>query len=436
MKTRLLAAVIAAVLTVGAAQANEPEKAPVAQQQATQQEIDRLVERIQVLSKQLGENVRVIVRRADRLAPHAMDETMPGDWGGFRSGPGLGIVMTANPAAAGVRIAAITPDSPAMKAGLRSGDVLLSVDGRTITGSGTQAVDSTRHLLGDLKQGQVVRLRCARQGKTYDANVKADTIRRMMVLNRDEDHPMAPPPGMRDDEHHRRMMMLPPNVQRDIERMGPMAACPPGDDDCGMPALYQAFRWQDLNLASMDASLGRYFGTDTGVLVLGSGPEMKSLQSGDVIKRVAGNPVESPRDVMRVLREKNSGSQLQFEVWREHKPATVTVTVPKSRPLPFMAPPPPPAPPAPPAPFAAPAPPAPPLPPGSPHGPHAAPPAPPAPPAAPGMPRPPRGAPPPPPPPPPSARMALPAPPAAPLPPAPPPPPPNGDEVEDGATTL
>jgi hypothetical protein len=377
MNNKMLSLVIAAALSLGVARAAEPGPAASAQQQAAQAEIDRLVERIQVLSRQLGPDadVRVIVRRGAHRAPEAMGEHgmpwpgaegdgvhkririervgpgagdhggprlegLPGSRDGFRPGPGLGIVMAPNPAAAGVRIAAITPDSPAMKAGLRSGDVLLSVDGKTIAGNGAQAVENARALLGDLKLGQTVKLRYARQGKTYDASVKAGAIRRVMVFNRDQDGAMGRMPGRGHP------MMLPPDVELDIERMGPMADCAAGDD-CGLPALFQAFRWQGLNLASLDASLGRYFGTDQGVLVLSTGPELKGLQSGDVIQRVGGKPVQSPREVMRALREKDSGSQLRIDVLRERKPVSATVTVPKSRPLPFMAPPPAPAPPAP-----------------------------------------------------------------------------------------
>jgi len=400
MNIRFLPVAIAAALTFGAAQAREPAKAPVAttQERATQAEIDRLVERIEVLSRQLGEeaDVRVIVRRGGHgTGPEAersmQFDRLPGGRHEFRSGPGLGIVMAPNPAASGVRIAAVTPDSPAMKAGLRSGDVLLVVDGKAIGGNGAKALENARVLLGDLKQDQVVKLRFARQGKTHDARVKADAIRRVMAFNRDTTASMAPR-ALRhsgDVEHHRQLIMLPPDVELDIERMGPMHDCPPGKADCGLPALYQAFRWQGLNLASLDSSLGRYFGTDEGVLVLGSGPELKGLQSGDVIRRVAGKDVDSPRDVMRVLREKSSGSQVQFDVLRDRKSAAVTVTVPKSRPLPFMVPPAPPAPPVPPTPHAAMPPPAP-APaalPAIPRTPRAAPP---PPPAAPAPPEPPR----------------------------------------------
>jgi hypothetical protein len=388
LKTRLLPLLIAAALVAGTAQADDrpaadgKSAATAAQQQAAREEIDRLTQRIEELSHQLGDDgdVRVIIRRD----MHGMPDMpgMPGIHGRMMHGdgamigrPGLGVVLAANTAAKGVRVAAVTPDSPAMKAGLHSGDVLLSVDGKAIAGSGVEAVQSARAMLADLKLGQVVKLGYARAGKTGAASVKAETIAPMMAFNREGFGPMPGMPGPGDMHEHMAegmhdRMMLPPNIEMEIERAGPMQHCPPGKDDCQLPALYEAFRWQGLNLASVDASLGRYFGASKGVLVLSNGPELQGLQSGDVIQRVAGNEVGSPREVMRALRDKDVGSQLKLDVLRDRKPVSVSITVPEAKPLPFMAPPPPPppppVPPAPPSPRAPSAPPAPPAPPSPP----------------------------------------------------------------------
>src|SRR5207342_1822774 len=191
-------------------------------------------------------------------------------------------------------------------------------------------------------------------------------IHRVMAFRRDDRMPRHGGPDWHGEEEFERV--LPPGVEMDIQRIGPRGDCggkAKGKADCGMPVIYEAFRWQGLNLASLDAGLGRYFGAQKGVLVLSSGEDIKGLQSGDVIQRVGGVAVESPRDVMRALRDKDAGSQLKFDLMRDKRTQAVSVTVPKSRPLPFMTPPPPPAPPAPPPPAAprAPAPPPPPPPP-------------------------------------------------------------------------
>lgn len=363
----LLPLLIAASLAAGSACASAPDKAPSAQQQAAREEIERLTQRIEELSRQLGDDgqVKVIVRRIGPGEGPADEDVVirrvgPGDaamprpefrWQGREGGrfgtrPGIGIVLAPNPAANGVKIAAVTPDSPASKAGLRSGDILLSVDGKHIAGSGESAVDDARRRLSDLKQDQLVKLGYARAGKTAVASVKADQIRRAIMIERSG----SPMQWHADGDN---VLVLPQRVQMDIERIGPMGDCGKGKDDCHFPALIEAFRWQGLNLASLDAGLGRYFGSSEGVLVLSSSEELKGLQSGDVIQRIGGNAVKSPRDVMRALRDKDEGTQLQLDVLRDRKTVAVSVTVPKSRPLPFMTPPP--APPVPPAPPDAPA---------------------------------------------------------------------------------
>lgn len=411
MKLRILPALIAALLLTASAQAATPAPpapaaraatpASSAQPEATQAEIDRLVERIRELARQLGKDARVqieIGRHGDMMSgPHgdrevriqryrddAMAATMP-------ARVGIGIVMAPSAAASGVRIAAVTPDGPAAKGGLRSGDVLVSVDGKPIAASGSEAIAKTRDLLGDLKPGQAIKLGYAREGKTGVVTVKADNIRQVMAFSGDglaPMMPMTPMPGVppmppappmppmspHDMQELHALRIAAPGIDSEIERMGPMLACAPGKDDCDLPVLFEAFRWQGLNLASIDAQLGRYFGTDHGALVLSPGPDLKTLQAGDVIQRVAGGEVKTPRDVMRALRDKDTGSTLKLDVLRDRKPLALEVTVPQAQPLPFL--PPPPAPPAPPAP---------PRPPNAPRTPEAAPSAPPAPPRPPAV---------------------------------------------------
>src|SRR3546814_949207 len=70
---------------------------------------------------------------------------------------------------------------------------------------------------------------------------------------------------------------VPPKVHHEVIRIGPGVACK--GKDCDMPTLMSAFRWNGLNLATVDKQLGRYFGTDHGVLVLSNG-HRAGLQAG------------------------------------------------------------------------------------------------------------------------------------------------------------
>jgi membrane-associated protease RseP (regulator of RpoE activity) len=122
--------------------------------------------------------------------------------------------------------------------------------------------------------------------------------------------------------------------------------CKPGESCAGQQRLAEAFRWNGLNLASVDAQLGRYFGTDKGVLVLSAGPSLDPLQTGDVIQRVDGQAVDTPRAVMDALRDRPAESMVTVAYLRDRKPGTARVKVPKVMAFPAI----PPAPPAPPLP--------------------------------------------------------------------------------------
>ena len=131
-------------------------------------------------------------------------------------------------------------------------------------------------------------------------------------------------------------------IRREVVRIG--ADC--DGKDCKAPRLLSAFRWNGLNLAAVDPQLGRYFGTDRGVLVLSTG-EIDGLQAGDVIQRVDGKPVGTPREVMDALREKPDDAKVAVAYLRDRKTGSTQVTVPKL--MPSLLPPVPPVPPAPPA---------------------------------------------------------------------------------------
>ncbi len=310
----------------------------------------------------------------------------------------VGIVMV--PDAKGVRIGAVTPGGPAAKAGVRAGDVLTTVNGKAVAprdkANDDGAVDSARELLGELEAGQSVKLSVLRDGKSLNFDIKAERRESwdwagMLGSMPDIGAALAPLAKLHEGGDHKEIEIIINGERRELPPMhGGHARVFEFESDGAhgkqVQRIVREFRrgapWASLNLSTLNPELGRYFGTDRGVLVLDSSENsLKELKPGDVIQVIDGQPADSVSGVMRALASKESGQTLNVEVWRDRKRQVLTVTAPERDEFMFSMPVAPPAPPAPPSPSSTPKAPAPPAPPTAPG--LTAPPAPPAPPTPP-----------------------------------------------------
>ena len=363
------------------------------------EQMRELSRKMAALSRQIGEDGR----QSSRLVTFIGDEDTAM----------VGIVTRSDPK--GVRIAGLTPGGPAEKAGLRNGDVVITVDAHAL-----DSKDAKADAFDDLKIGQNLKLGVLRDGKPLQFTVKAERREpwnwpRTMRIAIDDEH------GTREveidqeriAEQTRRAMELSQrtveraqreaeratqnaqrdaereteNAQRDAERATSQAqreavratvraqreAMRAAARSTGSVNFNFRMPWWGLNLVALNDDLAGYFGTKEGVLVLSADADDVKLKSGDVLQAIGGEKVGSPEDAMRLLRDARVGSELKLSVRRHGKTVDVAMKAPDHKSL-FALPPEPPEPPAPPAP-PAPAPPAPPTPP-------AAAPAPPAPPIA------------------------------------------------------
>lgn len=377
-----IAAAIALALTLGCGVYAQTKGADEQALSIARADLEHAAQRVAELSRRLGRPAEGPV-----IVQHRVVRT-----------PVLGVVLTPD-AQSGVHIAGVTPNSGAAKAGLRSGDRIVSIDGKAVTGiDGAARADRARALLGDLQATRPVTLSYERDGQPASIKVVPQLGERVVVV-RDapdgvvfggdigvEEHedrritidadtvdvraaPGAAKIQRKIISHDRRnesgvdvdefvfgpVPGVAPEVHREVIRLGAGGLCK--GDGCRLPLLVEAFRWNGLNLASVDAQLGRYFGADRGVLVLSTGSELHGLQPGDVIRTIDAKPVATPREAMDALRAKPAGSSVDVGYLRDRKPATAQVTVPKAMPLPVLPPPAPPSPPSPPEPPAMPAPP-------------------------------------------------------------------------------
>lgn len=268
--------------------------------------------------------------------------------------PVLGVVLASDDDA-GVRVSAVTPGGAADEAGLRAGDRLVSIGGTPILGSSAQLrLENARKLARALEADTPAAIGYERDGRRASVQATPKSGSGLMVFSGGTLAELRGGVGAEslDDGSFRLSAdsirintgAIADEVSRALAASGLSTDC--DSDDCGMPMLLSAFRWSGLNLASVDARLGRYFGTDSGVLVLTSGT-LEGLEPGDVIRQVDGKTVTSPREVMNALRDRPTDSAVSIAYMRDREQATADIAVPRLRSLRIPAPPEPPRPPQP-----------------------------------------------------------------------------------------
>ncbi|HET9818678.1 MAG TPA: PDZ domain-containing protein [Rhodanobacteraceae bacterium] len=276
---------------------------------------------------------------------------------------------------AGTKVVAVSPGSPAERAGVEVGDVITAISARSMTFHGTTPTDDLAHL----RVGEPVELTVQRGGKTLHLKATPErfssddwraTVRAAERAARDATASVRSPEFQKQIQQSIDDAMKNATLAMNNASAAREAAIEAREHDHGWTFFMSP--WWGLNLAPLNPDLGRYFGADKGALVLSrDAKRYPGIQPGDVITAVDGKTIARPADVFRAARGTPSGNTVQLTVRRHDKPVELAIKAPSS----WFVPPPPP-PPAPPSPPALPAPSAPtaPVPPPSPAAPPAPPP--------------------------------------------------------------
>lgn len=256
--------------------------------------LDKAAQEVAELSMQLGrgamggdERIRTIRIDGDRRAV-------------------LGVQIDNASDKAGARVLRVSPGGPAEEAGLRGGDVIVSLDGKSVAGGDNAGRAVVEHMRG-VKPDQKLKVRVLRDGKNKDFVVVA--------------RPMM---------HENRIFEMRGPEMGATGHMGPMGAM-------GAMPMVQHLRgffhgeFGGMELAKLTPKLGAYFGTNEGVLVV-QAPEKSDvfkLEDGDVIQSIDGRKPDDGTHAMRILRSYRSGEKVTLNVLRQRKPVSLAITMPE-----------------------------------------------------------------------------------------------------------
>jgi serine protease Do len=194
----------------------------------------------------------------------------------------------------GVEVKSVEKDSPAAKAGVKVGDVVLEYNGQRVEG-GEQFV----RLVRETPIGRPVKLLISRNGANQTLTPAIGSRTTGQVLSKDFDEAFAKLRGMQ---------------MPDIPR----------------PMMSMHSRALGVESESLSSQLAEYFGVKEGVLVRsvvrGSPAEKAGLKAGDVITKIGDRRVSAPGEIASALRSSSSAT-IPVTVMRNQKEMTVTVTL-------------------------------------------------------------------------------------------------------------
>jgi serine protease Do len=218
-------------------------------------------------------------------------------------GPGssIGVTVSDQAGTVGVLIESVREGTPATRAGLQKGDVVVEYDGEP-----ARSARQFTRLVRETAPGRPVKMTVLRGGskRTMDITPEArDSVTLQQF------------PRVTGDAFRRDF-----NFNFDVPGFI-------GEN------LYGSPRRLGVTVAPLSDQLAAYFGVKDGVLVsevIENTPAASAgVRAGDVITAANGRGVQSSTDLMREVREAEPGSTIELQVTRDRKETTMKVTLPQ-----------------------------------------------------------------------------------------------------------
>lgn len=252
----------------------------------------KLEEQLEAARKQLDAAAHQVAELTEQLSGPViqsfMDMDMDVDMDGHRAI--IGVQLEASGGGAGARVREVSPGGPAAEAGIRVGDVIVAVNGTEVKGE--NPARQVMRLVRAVKPDSKVSLRVQRDGAARDFTVVARAA--------------------------------PAYFFAQFPDFGPEVLTGPRG-----PLLLRG-PVTDMELATLTPQLGRYFGSDKGVLVVRAPADgALKLEDGDVILAIDGREPSGGSHATRILASYQPGEKVTLRIVRMRKTMDIDTTLPE-----------------------------------------------------------------------------------------------------------
>jgi serine protease Do len=197
----------------------------------------------------------------------------------------------------GVVIDEVFADTPASRAGLKAGDIVVEYDGERV-----RSARQFARLVDETPEGRSVKLGAIRDGQRMAVDIVPESRSHGAAWLSDQVY---------DRLEDLRMDM--PEIK---------VAVP----DFELKAFGRSGRL-GVRIQTLTPQLASYFGAARGALVTevdeGSPAAKAGIKAGDVITSIDGRTVEDAADLQRALRRTEEGAEVSIEILRDRKPMTI-----------------------------------------------------------------------------------------------------------------
>jgi serine protease Do len=221
-----------------------------------------------------------------------------GAWDLALEGPGssIGVTVRDQSDGAGVLIESVREGTPATRAGLQKGDVIVEFDGERV-----RSARQFSRLVAESPSGRSVKLGAVRDGQRVNVDITPDTRADTWAFG------------------------------DDLARLNDLKVDIPPIPKIAVPG-FEFKTWTHpgrlgVQIDTLTPQLATYFGVKRGALVTnvdeGSAAEKAGLKAGDVITAIDGRTVEDSGDIQRALRDTEDGAEVSIAIVRDRKEQTL-----------------------------------------------------------------------------------------------------------------